>query len=134
MDTHRERVCCYDLDVCGQRKFEAITHYGGEDPFNCICESPGFVNNYLLWEVLENAWLAYKQQYGAGAYENHNRNKRYRHIAYRQLARFLYGIVGRNNRYALPSCTVKTIRRTFPNAENEEEVDPYYTGFLEVVI
>ena len=127
MNTYRERVCCFDLDECGQRKNEATTHYNQADPYDCICQHPGFINNCLLWEVLENAWLTYKQQYGAAAYQNDNDNKRYRHVAYRQLARFLYGIVGRDNRYALPSCAVNMIRATFPNINN----DVNFTGFLD---
>lgn len=117
MDTFRERICCFDLDECDRRKNEALTHYGLAKPFDCICHHPGFINNCLLWEVLDNAWLAYKQQYGAAAYENQNINKRYRHVAYRQLARFLFGIVGKQNRYVLPSCAIKTIRDTFLGGE-----------------
>ena len=74
------------------------------------------------------AWLAYRQQYGAAAYISDHVNKRYRHIAYRQLARFLFGIVGRENRAPLPSCAVKRIRETFPSTDGE------YTGYQEILL
>jgi hypothetical protein len=55
---------------------------------------------------------------------NGERHKRLRHVAYRQLARFLFGIVGRENRYVLPSCAVSVIRNTFQSAN--------YTGYHDV--
>ena len=41
-------------------------------------------------------------------------NRTYRHVAYRQLARFLYGHLGRHNRRVQPSSAVAAIRRAFP--------------------
>ena len=55
------------------------------------------------------------------------RHKNLRHIAYRQLARFLFQVVGRENRYVLPSCVVSKIRSSFPAKENEQ-----YTGFMDL--
>jgi hypothetical protein len=125
MDSYRERICCDDLPECSEKKDDATIHYNEVTAFKCICQHPGFIMNCLQWEVLENAWLAYKQEYGARAYNHPNNNKRHRHIAYRQLARFLFGIVGRENRYVLPSCAVNKIRRTFTS----EQVEEIYAGF-----
>lgn len=124
MASHREKVCCDDMQSCSEKKDDATVYYGKDSSFECICDHPGFRLVCLRWEVLELAWNQYKRQYGREAYNNHNRYKRYRHVAYRQLASFLFGSVGRNNRYILPSCAVNKIRETFPNDNGEE-----YTGF-----
>ena len=124
MDKFRERVCCIDLERCQQKMSDATTRYGMEKPFTCITQHPGFDLICLHWEPLELAWSEYKRQYGRAAYDNGSDNKRYRHIAYRQLAKFLFGVVGREIRYVLPSCAVNKIRETFPPLPNEE-----ITGF-----
>ena len=41
-------------------------------------------------------------------------NTKDRHAAYRELARFLFGLVGLENRYVLPSCAVPAIGLLFP--------------------
>ena len=46
-------------------------------PSICICEHPGLILNCLYREVLDNAWLSYKQQYGQNGFEDVNMNKRY---------------------------------------------------------
>ena len=46
-------------------------------PYICICEHPGFILNCLYREVLDNAWLSYKQQYGQNGFVDVNMNKRY---------------------------------------------------------
>ena len=126
MDKYVERVCCQEVLECEERMDEAIYRYNHVDPFECITEHPGFIRNCLQDEVLENAWLVYRQQYGRHAYEG-PRHKLLRHVAYRQLAHFLFGIVGREVRYVLPSCAVKAIRGAFPPAMGDR-----YTGFLDV--
>jgi hypothetical protein len=115
-----------ELQVCLEKMDDAQIFYGELEPYDCITHHLGFQQNCLLWEVLDNEWKAYKQQYGAHSYESNSIHKRRRHVAYRQLARFLFGIVGRSNRYILPACAVSKIRETFPN----ENVQDVYTGFL----
>ena len=122
--TAREQLCCQTLPEAVNYFDDAINRYNVFEPYTCICEHPGFQAVCLNDYVLEVAWLTYKQQYGAAAYEHENVHKRYRHIAYRQLARFLFGIVGKDNRYVLPACAVEKIRQTFPPPENME-----VTGF-----
>jgi hypothetical protein len=124
MDTFREKVCCDELPVCSEKKDDAVIHYNKEEAFKCITEHPSFQLNCLQWEILDVAWNIYRRQYGARAYESNNKNKRYRHIAYRQLACVLFGTVGRYNRYILPSCAVNKIRGTFSNA------DEIFIGFM----
>ena len=76
MDTHRERICCQVLDVCAEKCDDAIIHYNKLEPFSYITHHPGFLRNCLYWEVFENAWLSYKQHYGAQAYQISNKHKR----------------------------------------------------------
>ena len=64
MGRHRECICCNELHQCLERCNDAIIHYKKDTAFNCIKEHPGFVANCLTWEVINVAWLAYKQQYG----------------------------------------------------------------------
>ena len=126
MDVYRERICCQEMQASQERLDDAVIHYQQENRFTRITANPGFIRNCLQWEVVDNAWLAYKQQYGARAYNDRaNISKRRRHVAYRQLARFLFGVVGRDNRYILPSCAVSIIRTTYPTDNNEND----YTGF-----
>lgn len=124
MESPRERVCCYDIQECLEKLDDAIIKYGLPDRYKCLVHHQGFIAVCLQEDVLEVAWLAYKQHYGNRAYENNNRHKKLRHIAYRQLARYLFGVVGQTNRYILPSCAVNMIRDTFPPPLNEE-----VTGF-----
>lgn len=42
MDSHREKVCCHDVDVCLEKFVDAIIHYNLPAAFNCITEHQGF--------------------------------------------------------------------------------------------
>lgn len=123
MESMREIVCCVELGEVLERLDDGIVHYGCTAQYTCITEHPALEANCLRWDVLEVAWLAYKQHYGPAAYESNRNHKRLRHVAYRQLARFLFGIVGKHNRYVLPSRAVSKIRETFPAP------DQVYTQF-----
>lgn len=127
MPSNRERLCCHEIQKCKDRFRDAIEKYGETNLYMCICNHEGFRVNCLRWDVLDLAWITYKQQYGPDAYENANVNKKYRHIAYRQLSRLLFGIVGKYNRYILPSCAVTKIRHEFPIQENEGYIGFMYT-------
>ena len=69
--------------------------------------------------VLQTAWYQYKQQY-KDPYDVAE-DKRLRHIAYRQLARWCWGILGKEIRVVLPSCAVMCIRNFYPPPGPEEE-------------
>ena len=58
------------MSACKVRDFVPYIHV-------CICEHPNFILNCLYREVLHNAWLSYKQQYGQNGFEDVNMNKRY---------------------------------------------------------
>lgn len=122
MDRYVERVCCHEIPQCLEKADDSIIYYEGAEQYGCITENPGFRLICLQWQVVDNAWLAYKQTYRQSAYEG-PQHKRRRHVAYRELARFLFGIVGVNNRYILPSCAVQAIRKAYPSPELA------YTGF-----
>ena len=125
MTEPRERICCHDINKALNKFPDAITRYGNDGPFTCLTQHPGFTRNCTYPEVLENAWLSYRQQYGQNAYNGDGKESSlYRHIAYRQLARFLFGVVGKDNRLVLPSCCVTIMRLLFPDESNT------YTGFL----
>ena len=52
---------------------EAVTRYDHINvPLDCVTEHTGSQLNCLRREVLENAWFACKQQYGAQEYDDHN--------------------------------------------------------------
>ncbi|XP_046860499.1 uncharacterized protein LOC124453706 isoform X2 [Xenia sp. Carnegie-2017] len=79
----------------------------------------------LEWWVLQTAWYQYKQQYEV-AYDGPE-DKLYRHVAYRQLARWCWGVLGREVRVILPSYAVTHIRETFPLPGLAEEFQ--FEGF-----
>ena len=54
-------------------------------------------------------------------------HKRNRHVAYRQLTRGYWGILGKEIRVPLPSCAVSCIRAHFPPPGLEEDFE--FEGF-----
>lgn len=111
MDTINECVCCQEItatqNMCLNHEDE-----GTASEHNCITQHPGFSAVCLNKWVLQTAWYQYRQQYN-NAYEGPD-HKRYRHIAYRQLARWCWGWLGKEVRVILPSCAVMCIRAHFP--------------------
>ena len=76
--------------------------------------------------VLQAAWSEYHQQYGTRAHEGpEHKNKR--HVAYRQLVRWCWGVLGKDIRVPLPSCAVSCIQAHFPSPGLEEEFE--FVGF-----
>ena len=75
--------------------------------------------------VLQTAWYQYKQQYKESF--DGPEDKLYRHIAYRQLTRWCWGILGKEIRVVLPSCAVMCIRNFYPPPGSEEEF--VFAGF-----
>ncbi|XP_033107345.1 P2X purinoceptor 7-like [Anneissia japonica] len=118
MPTAKECICCNEVTKINE-KMEKVDMKG-----ECITHHPGFRDICLNEWVLQVAYLAYRQQYGAMAALPHSNEEQYRHVAYRNLVRFCWGYLGRENRVVLPSCAVAKIRQQFPNPENDG-----YTGF-----
>ena len=126
MDREAECLCCME---CGRTTFKLddnITVLRKSSRFTCITQHPGFQSVCLDPWVLQVAWLAYKQAYEQ-IYDG-PQHKKYRHIAYRQYVRWVYGYVGRNIRVPLPSCAVSCIRAHYPPPGDEEYFQ--FTGFL----
>ena len=54
-------------------------------------------------------------------------HKKQRHVAYRQLVRWCWGVLGKEIRVPLPSCAVSCIRANFPPPGLED--DFVFEGF-----
>ncbi|XP_060576054.1 P2X purinoceptor 7-like [Ruditapes philippinarum] len=110
MDTDKESICCNEIDSVKlkieQYKEETATE------LSCITRHPGFQSVCLDRYVLETAYYQYRQLYGE---VEHTNNERQRYVAYRQLARWCWGYLGKEVRVVLPSCAVNLIRSTFPS-------------------
>ena len=70
-----ENICCQEVDVVKRKNLEAVDVENMEEPPKCIVEHPGFQAVCLNYWVLQAAWLQYKQQYGASAYEGSDHKK-----------------------------------------------------------
>ncbi|KAF3832173.1 hypothetical protein F7725_025838 [Dissostichus mawsoni] len=114
METIEECQCCQEKDVM-VAKMEEFNEYEGDGAnITCVIDHPGFQSNCLDAWVLQTAYHHYskrdRQQAG-----DQPRNEMYRYLAYRQLVRFCWGILGKNHRIPLPSCAIKKIQATFPS-------------------
>ncbi|XP_078356368.1 P2X purinoceptor 7-like [Oculina patagonica] len=118
-------VCCREIEAVQNKNTEAVTSGECAEQPQCITQHPGFHAICLNRWVLQVAWYQYKQQYKA-AYEGRE-DKLYRHVAYRQLARWCWGILGKEIRVVLPACAVMCIRNFFPPPGPEE--DFVFEGF-----
>ena len=105
-------ACCKEIPEVCDKNVEAVEQHETEEVPICIIQHPGFQAVCLNRWVLQTAWYQYKQQYEV-AFDGPE-DRLYRHIAYRQLARWYWGILGREVRVILPSCAVTRIRETFP--------------------
>eukprot|EP00105_Crassostrea_gigas_P005802 XP_011419520.1 PREDICTED: uncharacterized protein LOC105322480 [Crassostrea gigas] len=114
MPTALESRYCTEV----QRISEKIKSYSND--LTCISRHPGFQTVCLDVYVLETAYYQYRSQYGD---LQNCINERNRYTAYRQLARWCWGFLGKNVRVPLPSCAVAKIRETFSSEQ--------YQGFKE---
>lgn len=125
MDREEECCCCQEIEQVKAKNVEAVQIENIEQP-SCITDHPGFKAVCLNVWVLQAAWYQFRQQYGDKAYEGPD-HKLKRHIAYRQLVRWCWGVLGKNIRVPLPSCAVCCIRAHFPPPGLED--DFVYEGF-----
>ena len=119
MDKEEECLCCHEIQQVANKNEEVFEHVKPTVPYNCITDNPGFHTVCLDRWVLQGAWFQYRQQYGNKAYEGPE-HKIYRHVAYRQLVRWCWGVV-------LPSCAVSCIRAHCPPPGNEDDFE--FVGF-----
>ena len=128
MDTHVERVCCHDLTPCLNKLVEVIIEYNHVVPYMGLCKHPGFILNCLYREVLDNAWLSYKQQYGQNGFEDVNINKQHQHVAYRQPACFLFGIDGRSIAMLFHHVPLPILERVFLTQKSKLAIQDFNVG------
>lgn len=124
MDREVECLCCHEVNKIRQKN--QIVSEEENLTINCITDNPGFKAVCLNRWVLEAAWFQFQQQYGSD--NNIPQHKRNRHIAYRQLVRWCWGVLGKEIRVVLPSCAVMCIRAHFPPPGLEEDFE--FVGFL----
>ena len=119
MDHEVECVCCQEIREIREKnkKVSEVENL----QISCITDNPGFKAVCLNRWVLEASWFQYRQQYGAG--NNIPEHKKNRHIAYRQLVRWCWGVLGKEIRVVLPSCAVMCIRAHFPPPGIEEDFE-----------
>ncbi|XP_063398773.1 P2X purinoceptor 7-like [Mytilus trossulus] len=114
MPKAEECICCQELRRVTEKMEELTT------PVSCITNHPGFEPVCLNQYVLETAYFQYRQQYGEIQVTTEERN---RYTAYRQLARWCWGYLGKSVRVHLPACATLAIRKKFPSNQ--------YKGFEE---
>ena len=98
---------------------EAVTIDKLKEPLTCVTDNPAFAAVCLNHWALRTAWYQYRQEY-ENPFEGPE-HQRSRHVAYRQLARLGWGVLGRHVRVVLPSCAVSCIRAHFPPPGPEDE-------------
>lgn len=125
MDRAVECVCCQEINeiLAANQK---VSSFENLPLMGCITDNPGFKANCLNRWVLEASFFHFKQEYGTRS--NIPEHKINRHIAYRRLVRWCWGILGRQIRVVLPSCAVMCIRAHFPPPGIEDEFE--FVGFL----
>ena len=102
LNRNEECTCCSEFPVICNKNREAVEMGEVAEAPACITQHPGFQAVCLNRWVLQTAWYQYKQQYHE-PYEG-PQHKLNRHIAYRQLVRWCWGVLGKEIRVPLPSC------------------------------
>ena len=125
MDREIECVCCKDITQIADKNRKVSEEENLAEPLQCITDNPGFKAVCLNRWVLEAASFQYRQEYGTA--NDGPEHKRNRHIAYRQLVRWCWGVLGKEIRVVLPSCAVMCIRAHFPPPGLEEDFE--FIGF-----
>ena len=118
-------IRCHEIEAVQNKNIEAVTSGECEEQPQCITQHPGFHPVCINRWVLQVAWYQYKQQYKAAC--DGREDKLFRHIAYRQLTRWCWGILGKEIRVVLPACAVMCIRNFYPPPGPEE--DFVFEGF-----
>eukprot|EP00795_Rhopilema_esculentum_P011048 gene11048-19899_t len=128
MPKANECICCQEIPEVSQKLEEIGECDQGNDRSSCITDTDALRAVCLNKWVLQTAFYQYSAQYN-DHYEG-PQHKKNRHVAYRQLARWCWGFLGREVRVVLPACAVCCIRAHFPPPGNEEDFAAYeFVGF-----
>ncbi|XP_068756505.1 uncharacterized protein [Montipora capricornis] len=126
LNRNEECTCCSEFpQICDKNK-EAVEMGEVAEAAVCITQHPGLQAVCLNRWVLQTAWYQYKQQYFQ-SYEG-PQHKLNRHVAYRQLVRWYWGVLCKEIRVPLPSCAVCCIRAHFPppGLENDFQFEGFH--------
>ena len=93
MDEMHEYVCCKEVDEILSLCLQMVTEGEAAKAPQCIADHHGFLAVCTNKYVLGTAWFQYKQHY-KDSYEGPE-HKQIRHTAYRQMARWGAGVLGR---------------------------------------
>jgi len=126
MPRETESVCCQEIEAVRNQNLELVAEGIREEPPNCIVDHPGFEGVCLNRWVLETAWYQYRQYYGNNQAHEGPSNRRHRHVAYRQLVRWCWKVLGKEIRVVLPSCAVSRIREQFPLSDNQNNFEGFH--------
>ena len=118
MDSVHECMCCQEINEIASLCMQMVVEGEAAEAPLCITDHPGFLAVCTNKYVLRTAWFQYKQQY-KDSYKGPE-YKQLHHIACRQLARWDWGVLGKEVRVVLPSCAVMCIRQQFPPPGLEE--------------
>ena len=120
-DSEVDSLCCLEVNAArecidrhkvnaAQDKDKDQDQDSGEP--RCLSATSGFATVCLDAEVLLVAYTHYNRLPGP-----QQRERRSRYTAYRQLARWLHGRMGRHHRTPLPACCVEMIHKAFPSPD-----------------
>ena len=80
----------------------------------CLTFTNGFYVNCIDEDSLEVSTYSFVKE-DQGVDNDHAMHKLIRHVAYRRLVRWIWGILGKNVRKRLPACVYRKIREEFPS-------------------
>ena len=84
-------ICCQEITAVKNKIIEAVTSGECQEEPNCVTQHPGFHPVCINRWMLQIAWYQYKQLY-KDPYDGPE-HRLFRHIAYRPLARWCWGIL-----------------------------------------
>ena len=112
MPTNIENKCCQEEELDST----CVPDY---ERGKCLSECTDIKHNFNHVTV-RHSWLNEQRFYGntgpALLFGNMT-NKNYRHHAYRTYINYIHELLGTRNRRVAPSCVVKVIRETWPDAD-----------------
>ena len=115
-------ICCQEIEAVKNKNIETVASGKCQEEPICITQHPGFhpvcINRRILQDCLVSIQAAihlYPYPYDGPEH------KLFRHISYRQLVWWCWGILGKEIRVFLPSWAIMCIRNFYPPLGPEEE-------------